>query len=319
MNDKIIIKGATENNLKDIDVTIPKNQLVVITGVSGCGKSSLAFNTIYEEGKRRYMESLSSYARMFLGGSEKPKVVSIDGLCPTIAIEQKTSSHNPRSTVGTVTEIYDYLRLLFARIGVPYCPNGHGQIESLTIKKINEKVLALLKNDDKLIIYAPVASQQKGTFVTEIIDWKKAGFKRIRVDQVVVDLDDEIKLEKNSKHDIEIVIDRILFHHDEQTIERMNASINTAIEYGNQQLMISINDKMYSFSTRHCCKVCGFSIPEIEPRLFSFNSPTGACVDCKGLGYTYVCDPNKLFNMESSINDGGIDYYKNVINTDNLD
>ncbi|MDR0752890.1 MAG: excinuclease ABC subunit UvrA [Mycoplasmataceae bacterium] len=319
--DKIIIKGARENNLKNIDIEIPKNKFVIITGVSGCGKSSLAFNTIYEEGKRRYIESLSSYARMFLGGNEKPDVDSIEGLTPAISIEQKTTNNNPRSTVGTITEIYDYLRLLFAKIGVPYCPNGHGKIEALTIEQIKEKIINELNENDKFEILAPIFYHQKGTFIEELEKIKKQGFFRVRIDKNVYLLEnEEILLDKNKFHDLDVVVDRIIFHNDDETKTRLNEALERTIKTSEGKVILVKEDKEVFFSQTHACKICGFTIPELEPRLFSFNSPTGACDVCKGLGYTFEPDENKMIpNWEKTINEGAIDFFKNTVNTTNLE
>jgi excinuclease ABC subunit A len=319
MIDKITIKGARENNLKNINVEIPKNQLVVITGVSGSGKSSLAFNTIYEEGKRRYMESLSSYARQFLGGNEKPDVDAIEGLCPAIAIDQKTTSHNPRSTVGTVTEIYDYLRILFARIGRPYCPNGHGPIEALTPKQILNLILEKCHDNDKLILLAPVVNNQKGAFTEELNEFRKLGFLRIRIDNEFFSLDDDIKLEKSKHHQIDLVIDRIVVHHDHNTTSRLANSLETALKHGSGKVCVLINDQPTTYSASHSCKICGFSVPDLEPKLFSFNSPTGACEHCKGLGFNFEPDENKMIpDWDLSINEGGIDFFKKSVNSTSI-
>jgi excinuclease ABC subunit A len=308
MINKIVIKGAKENNLKDVNIEIPKDKLVIITGVSGSGKSSLAFDTIYEEGKRRYMESLSSYARMFLGGNEKPNVESIDGLSPSISIDQKTTSHNPRSTVGTVTEIYDYLRVLYARIGTPYCPHGHGKIESLTIKEIQDKIINSCKNGDKLQVLSPIVNREKGTFKNELEKLKREGFLRVRADGNIYSLDDTITLEKNKVHSIAIVIDRIVFNKDKETTSRINEALEIALKHGEEKVITLVNDKEEFYTKTHACKVCGFNIPELEPRLFSFNSPTGACDYCKGLGFTYEPDEEKMVpDPDLSINDGGIE------------
>jgi excinuclease ABC subunit A len=320
MEDKIIIKGARENNLKNINLEIPKNKLVVITGLSGSGKSSLAFDTIYAEGQRRYLESLSSYARQFLGGNEKPDVDSIEGLSPAISIDQKSTSHNPRSTVGTVTEIYDYLRVLFARVGTPYCPHGHGIIETLTTKQILNKIIEKFIDGDKLQILSPYMHHQKGTFKTEIEKLKGEGFLRIRVDNHNYSLDEKIELEKNKFHNIDIIVDRIIAHNDNDTKSRINDALETALKYGNGKAVIIDNDEETLYSQSHSCKVCGFTIPEMEPRLFSFNAPTGACPKCKGLGFTYEPDEDKMIPDSSlSINDGGIEYFKNTVNTTSLD
>jgi excinuclease ABC subunit A len=318
--DKIIVKGAKENNLKNVSVEIPKNKLTIITGVSGSGKSSLAFNTIYEEGKRRYIESLSSYARHFLGGNEKPNVESIEGLMPAISIDQKTTNNNPRSTVGTVTEIYDFLRILFARIGTPMCPNGHGVIETLTNKQITDKILIQLKEGDKLYLLAPAATHEKGTFVNELEKIKHNGFLRVRVDGKYYTLDENIKLDKNRFHDVDIVVDRIVFKNDEETKSRIFEVVENCLKYGQGKAISIINDKETLYSQSHSCKVCGFVIPELEPRLFSFNSPTGACPHCKGLGFTYEPEEERMIpDFDKTINDGGIDYFKNTVNTTSID
>jgi excinuclease ABC subunit A len=317
---EIIVKGARENNLKNIDVTIPKNKLVIITGVSGSGKSTLAFDTIYSEGQRRYLESLSTYARQFLGGNEKPDVDSIEGLSPAIAIDQKSTSHNPRSTVGTVTEIYDFLRVLYAKIGTPLCPNGHGEIESLTNKQILEKVVNSFKDEDKIQILSPYIIRAKGSFAVELEKLKKEGYLRVRIDNEIYSLDDQIKLDKNKFHDIDIIIDRIVGHKDDQTLERINLSLETATEKSQGVVKVLVNDKESIFSKSSSCKICGFTFPKIEPRLFSFNSPIGACTYCHGLGFTYEPDVEKIIPDPSlSINEGAIDYFKNTMNSSSLD
>ena len=316
----IQVKGARENNLKNINVDIPKNKFVVITGLSGSGKSSLAFDTIYAEGRRRYLESLSSYARQFLGGNEKPDVDKIEGLSPAIAINQKSTSHNPRSTVGTITEIYDYLRVLYARIGEPYCPNGHGKIETLTTKQIIDKIFELFKQDDKIQILSPIIKKQKGTFKNELEKFRKDGFLRVRIDNNVYSLDEEINLEKNLFHNIDIIVDRVIGNFDHDTKLRITQSIETALKYGNNNVTVLINDKEYTYSIKHSCSKCNFTIPELEPRLFSFNSPIGACPYCKGLGFTYEPDELKMVpDPELSINEGGLVYFKNTVNTDTID
>ncbi|WEK83303.1 MAG: excinuclease ABC subunit UvrA [Mycoplasma sp.] len=318
---QLVIRGARENNLKNIDVTIPKNQLVVITGLSGSGKSSLAFDTIYAEGQRRYLESLSTYARQFLGGNEKPDVDSIEGLSPAISISQKTTSHNPRSTVGTVTEIYDFLRVLFARIGVPYCPNGHGKIETLTVSQIVDQINENFNENDKIQILSVFAVKQKGTFKTEFEKLRANGFLRVEVDGIILSLDEKIELEKNKFHNINIVIDRIIGHHDHETKMRITDAVETALKHSdNKQIIVYVNDNKLTYSEAHSCAVCGFNIPEMEPRLFSFNSPIGACKRCKGLGVTFEPDPDKMLpHPELSINDGGIEFFKNTVNTTNID
>ncbi|MGP4078865.1 excinuclease ABC subunit UvrA [Pseudalkalibacillus sp. R45] len=281
-NEHITIKGAREHNLKGIDVTIPRNKLVVMTGLSGSGKSSLAFDTIYAEGQRRYVESLSAYARQFLGQMDKPDVDSIEGLSPAISIDQKTTSKNPRSTVGTVTEIYDYLRLLFARIGVPICPNHDVPITSQTIQQMVDRIIEYPERT-KLQILAPVVSGRKGEHVKVLEDIKKEGYVRVRVDGEITDVSEEIKLEKNKKHSIEIVVDRIVVKDGVET--RLADSLETALNIADGKVIVEvIGEEELLFSQHHACPYCGFSIGELEPRLFSFNSPFGACSSCDGLG-----------------------------------
>lgn len=318
-NDFIIVQKARENNLKNIDINIPKNQLVVITGLSGSGKSSLAFDTIYAEGQRRYLESLSSYARMFLGGIEKPDVDSIEGLSPAVSIDQKSTSHNPRSTVGTVTEIYDYLRILWARIGQPYCPRGHGLIQTQTPKQIVDRLLACDDNA-RLQLLAPVAINEKGTFKNTFERLRKRGFLRVLVDARVHSLDEDIQLAKNLRHDVYVIVDRIVVHHDTQTRQRLTDAVETALEIGNNILGATINEQPIAmFSRQHACVQCDFVIPELEPRLFSFNSPVGACDYCRGLGFTYEPDAEQLLpDPTKSINEGGIDFFKHTVNTTSL-
>ena len=290
MNSDLIIKGARENNLKNVDLTIPRDKLVVFTGLSGSGKSTLAFETIYAEGQRRYVESLSSYARMFLGQMEKPDVDSIEGLSPAISIDQKTTSHNPRSTVGTVTEIYDYFRLLFSRIGVPYCPVCGKEISRQTVDQIADKVLVLPENS-KIIVKAPVYRGKKGEYKQQFESYKKSGFARVEVDGIIYSLDEEIKLDKNIKHDISVVVDRLVVKDGVES--RLNDSIETAVKLADGLVTISVlggEDTLYS--TKYACADCGISIEEIEPRLFSFNSPFGACPDCNGLGFKNEVDPD---------------------------
>lgn len=323
-NNYIMVRGAKENNLKNVNVDIPKNKLVVVTGVSGSGKSSLVFDTIFAEGKRRYLDSLSSYARQFLGNSDKPEVDSIEGLSPAISIDQKSTSHNPRSTVGTVTEIYDYLRLMFARIGQPYCPNCHIKIESQTLKQIFDKIWEF-DEGDKLEFYSPIAINEKGTFKNEFEKLKREGFIRVRVDKKQYILDEDINLDKNKRHNIDIVVDRVVLHKDQDTKSRIYDTLETVVKYSNGKIILdrikANNDvEEYDYNQNASCKKCGFSLPEIEPRLFSFNSPIGACERCKGLGFTYEPDPHKIFlNKNLSINEGGIDYFKNTVNTNTLD
>ncbi len=288
--DYLKIKGAKENNLKNIDLTIPRDKLVVFTGLSGSGKSTLAFETIYAEGQRRYVESLSSYARMFLGQMEKPDVESIEGLSPAISIDQKTTSHNPRSTVGTVTEIYDYFRLLFARIGVPFCPNCGRQIERQTVDQIADKVTALPEGS-KILINAPVVRGKKGEYQKNFESYRKNGYARVEVDGIVYSLDEEIKLDKNVKHNISVVVDRLVVK--EGIEKRLSDSLETALKLADGLVCVSVVDGDSTlYSTKYACPDCGISIEEIEPRLFSFNNPFGACPECLGLGFRNEIDEN---------------------------
>lgn len=296
--DYIKIKGAKENNLKNVDLTIPRDKLVVFTGLSGSGKSTLAFETIYAEGQRRYVESLSSYARMFLGQMDKPDVESIEGLSPAISIDQKTTSHNPRSTVGTVTEIYDYFRLLFARVGVPHCPKCGRPISRQTVDQISDKVMELPEGT-KILINAPVVRGKKGEYTKNFENYKKSGFARVEVDGVVYDLSEEIKLDKNIKHDISVVVDRLVVK--EGIEKRLSDSLETAIKLADGLVSVQLlGGESTLYSTKYACPDCGISIEEIEPRLFSFNNPHGACPECLGLGFRneideklVVRDPNK--------------------------
>ncbi len=303
--DRIIVKGARENNLKNINVEIPKNKLVVMTGISGSGKSSLAFDTIYAEGQRRYIESLSAYARQFLGGMEKPDVDSIEGLSPAISIDQKTTSRNPRSTVGTVTEIYDYLRLLFARIGVPYCPVHKIPISSQSIEEMVNKVLEY-KIDNRLIIYAPIVRGEKGTYKDLLDNLRREGYVRARIDGEQYDLSEDINLDKNKKHSIDVVIDRLVLKEDIRS--RLYESIETATKLSQGKVLIDImGDKEILFSEKFACPHCDYSLPELEPRMFSFNSPYGACLDCKGLGFKMEIDEDLLIpDKNLSIKQGAI-------------
>ena len=290
MKENLIIKGARANNLKNIDVVIPRDKLVVLTGLSGSGKSTLAFDTIYAEGQRRYVESLSSYARMFLGQMEKPDVDSIDGLSPAISIDQKTTSHNPRSTVGTVTEIYDYFRLLFARVGVPHCPNCGKEISRQTVDQICDKVMTLPVGS-KILVNAPVVRGKKGEYTKNLQGYKKSGFARVEIDGIVYDLDEEIKLDKNKKHNISVVVDRLIVK--EGIEKRLSDSIETAIKLADGLVSVHIIDgETQLYSTKYSCPDCGISIEEIEPRLFSFNNPFGACPECHGLGFNKRVDPD---------------------------
>ncbi|EZH66426.1 excinuclease ABC subunit A [Bacillaceae bacterium JMAK1] len=280
--DNIRVKGARSHNLKNVDITIPRDKLVVFTGLSGSGKSSLAFDTIYAEGQRRYVESLSAYARQFLGQMDKPDVDSIEGLSPAISIDQKTTSQNPRSTVGTVTEIYDYLRLLFARIGVPYCPNHNIPITSQSVQQMIDQLLEYPERT-KMQILAPIVSGRKGTHKKVFDDLKKQGYVRVRVDGTILDLSEDIELDKNKKHSIEVVVDRIVI---KEGIEaRLSGSLETGLDLAGGQILIDlIDDDEIRFNQHHSCPQCGFSIGELEPRLFSFNNPFGACPTCDGLG-----------------------------------
>jgi excinuclease ABC subunit A len=303
--DKIVIKGARENNLKNVDLEIPKNSLVVMTGVSGSGKSSLAFDTIYAEGQRRYVESLSAYARQFLGGTSKPDVDSIDGLSPSISIDQKSTNNNPRSTVGTVTEIYDYLRLLFARIGVPYCPNHHKPIKSQSIEEMTNKILSF-EEGTKLEIMAPVVRAEKGTHVDLLNDLRSKGYSRVRINGEVRDLSEDIKLEKNKKDTIEVVVDRVVVRDSERS--RIFESIEASTKLADGRVLFNIiGGEEILMSENYACIDCNFSMPPLETRMFSFNSPWGACDECNGLGIKKKVSEDLLIpNKKKSINDGGI-------------
>ena len=303
--DKIIIKGARVNNLKNIDIEIPKNKLVVITGVSGSGKSSLAFDTIYAEGQRRYVESLSAYARQFLGNTEKVDVDSIEGLSPSISIDQKTTNNNPRSTVGTVTEIYDYLRLLFSRIGIPYCPNHHVPITSQSIEEMVNKILNY-EEGTKIMVESPIAKGEKGTHKDTLEELRKSGYIRVKIDGEIHDLTEEIELEKNKKHNINVIIDRLIIK--ESIRSRLYEAIETATKLGKGKVIIDIIGKEeVLFSENFACPYCDYSLEELEPRIFSFNAPYGACPDCKGLGIQYKIDVDLVIpDKDKSINEGAI-------------
>ncbi len=291
MKDHIFVKGAKENNLKNIDVSIPKNSLTVFTGLSGSGKSTLAFDTIFAEGQRRYMESLSSYARQFLGMMEKPDVESIDGLSPAISIDQKTTSHNPRSTVGTVTEIYDYLRLLFARAGTPHCPKCGREIKRQTVDEIADRVMEMPAGS-RIMVAAPVVRGKKGEYKKELAGFRKSGFARVKIDGIVYDLQEEIALEKNIRHNISVVVDRLVVK--EGVLKRLAESLESALKLADGLVVIDDGEKETLFSSRYACPDCGISIEEIEPRLFSFNTVWGACPDCSGLGFTQKIDPDLI-------------------------
>lgn len=292
MQNSIIIKGAKEHNLKDINIEIPRDKLVVITGLSGSGKSSLAFDTLYAEGQRRYVESLSSYARQFLGLMEKPDVESIEGLSPAISIDQKTTSRNPRSTVGTVTEIYDYIRLLYARIGVPYCPNCGKKIEKQTIDQIIDSVMSL-EEGTRIQVLAPVVRGKKGEYTKLLQDFQKEGFVRIRVDGEVYELTDDIEIDRKKKHNIELVVDRLVVKEEIRT--RLTESVETALKYANNLVVIDIpGDKEILYSQNYACPDCNISIEELTPRMFSFNNPFGACPTCTGIGYLMKMDEDLI-------------------------
>ncbi len=305
LQNSIFIKGARENNLKNIDVEIPRDKLVVITGLSGSGKSSLAFDTIYAEGQRRYVESLSSYARMFLGQMDKPDVDYIEGLSPAISIDQKTTSKNPRSTVGTVTEIHDYMRLLWARIGVPHCPKCGKEIRQQSIDQIVDRIMALPEGT-RLQLLSPVIRGKKGEHIKVLEDAKKSGYVRARIDGIVYDLGEEIRLEKNKKHNIEIIVDRLILK--PEIVRRLTDSAETALALSGGILYVDAGeDELLSFSQNYACEDCGISIEELAPRLFSFNNPHGACPTCTGLGVQLLVDPELIMpNPNLSIMDGGI-------------
>lgn len=317
MENKIVIKGAKENNLKNIDLELPKNSLIVFSGLSGSGKTTLAFDTIFAEGQRRYMESLSSYARQFLGSYDKPNVDSIDGLSPSIAIDQKSVSHNPRSTVGTVTEIYDYLRLLFGRVGIPYCPNHHTPIISFSPSMMTDIVLDYPEGT-KIQLLAPVVHDEKGTH-KEILDKIRVnGFSRLRVDGTPLLIEEVKDLDKNKRHNIDIIVDRIIVKKENRT--RIYESIETALDWSHGLLVILTEDGERVLSDKHTCPICGFSVPKVEPRLFSFNAPLGFCPDCKGLGMKREVDPDILIpNKDLSIRQGAIRWFRNIIDSKNIE
>lgn len=308
-NDYIVIKGAKENNLKNIDLKLPKNKLIVMTGLSGSGKSSLAFDTLYQEGQRRYVESLSSYARQFLGSYEKPNVERIDGLSPSISIDQRSTSKNPRSTVGTNTEIYDFLRLLYARIGVPYCPGSDIPLSKQTIEEMTQRVMEL-ETGSKVVIMSPVVRRQKGTHKKLLDALRKDGFTRVKIDDVLDELDETIVLDKNKNHDVSLIIDRLIVK--EGIESRLSDSIELASGKSGGYVDVEVNgSRTLHFSEFYACEGVDFTIPDLEPRLFSFNSPIGACDECKGLGKKLNISENLALNYEKSINEGGILPYKN--------
>ncbi|MBO5868494.1 MAG: excinuclease ABC subunit UvrA, partial [Oscillospiraceae bacterium] len=319
MNDKIRIRGARENNLQNVDVTIPRDKLVVFTGLSGSGKSSLAFDTIYAEGQRRYVESLSAYARQFLGQMDKPDVDAIEGLSPAISIDQKTTSKNPRSTVGTVTEIYDYLRLLWARVGIPHCPKCGKEIRRQTIDQIVDRIEALGEGT-KFIILSPVVRGKKGEHVKVFEDARKAGFARVRVDGILYDLNESITCEKNKKHTIELVVDRLVIKEGQR--RRLTDSVETACAHSGGLVVIQLpkDETELSFSQNYACEDCGISLSELEPRMFSFNNPAGACSTCTGLGFQLVADEDLVIpDKTKSLFEGAIQVNGwNSIRTDSI-
>ncbi len=301
--DKIVVKGAREHNLKNIDVEIPKNKLVVITGISGSGKSSLAFDTLYAEGQRRYIESLSAYARQFLGKIKKPDVDYIEGLSPSISIDQRGVSHNPRSTVGTVTEIYDYMRLLFARIGVPHCPKCGRKIERQTVDQMVDRIKRY-PDGSKIQILAPVVKGKKGEFKNLFAKIRREGFVRVRVDGVTMWVEEEIPLDRNKRHNIEVVVDRVVLKED--VLVRLADSLEVALKLAEGTVLVLVDEEELMFSERFACPVCGISLPKIEPRLFSFNSPYGACPVCDGIGFKMEFDPELMIDEDLSISKGAI-------------
>ncbi len=304
MKEEIYVKGAKENNLKNIDVRIPRNTLTVFTGLSGSGKSTLAFDTIFAEGQRRYIESLSSYARQFLGQMEKPDVELIDGLSPAISIDQKTTSHNPRSTVGTVTEIYDYFRLLFARVGIPHCPECGREIRRQSVDEIADRVM-LMPEGSKIMVEAPVFRGKKGEFVKELASYKKSGYGRVKIDGIIYDLQEDIKLEKNIRHNISVIIDRLIIK--DGVIKRLTDSLESALRLADGLVVIDSDGNEELYSSKYACPECGISIEEIEPRIFSFNTPWGACPECSGLGFRQVVDPDLICpDKTKSLNEGAI-------------
>ncbi|MBQ2584675.1 MAG: excinuclease ABC subunit UvrA, partial [Erysipelotrichaceae bacterium] len=317
MNDKIIIRGARVNNLKNIDLDLPRNKLIVMTGLSGSGKTSLAFDTIYAEGQRRYVESLSSYARQFLGGVDKPDVDVIEGLSPAIAIDQKTTSNNPRSTVATITEIYDYLRLLYARCGIAYCPNHNEPIEAMTITSMIRNIMNF-EEGERMEILANIVTNKKGTFKDLFEKLKKDGYLRLYVDDELYDIEEVPELDKNKRHNIEVVVDRMVKREGIET--RLSDSLEIALRLADGTCEIKHGGRKDLFSSHQACPKCGFTVPRLEPRLFSFNSPIGACDECKGLGVTMSVDLDYLMpDMTKSIAEGGIRYYKNIYGSNNLE
>ncbi|MCP4215432.1 MAG: excinuclease ABC subunit UvrA, partial [bacterium] len=305
----IRIKGAREHNLQNINVTLPRDKFIVITGLSGSGKSTLAFDTLYAEGQRRYVESLSAYARQFLGLMSKPDVDSIEGLSPAISIEQKTTSKNPRSTVGTVTEIYDYLRLLFARIGTPYCPTHNIKIEAQSPERISQRIAAEM--DGTVTILSPIIRQKKGTYEKLITDLNKDGYTRVRVNKTIQRTDEKIKLDRYKKHDIEIVIDRVKTS---DTSRLTEACENALMKSKGLMIVLDKDEKEHTFSSDMSCPECDVMFEELQPRMFSFNSPFGACETCHGLGIKMDFDPDLIIPDKSlCIADGALAIYRNAV------
>ena len=300
MNEKIVIKGAREHNLKNISIEIPKNQFVVITGVSGSGKSSLAFDTIYSEGQRRYVESLSAYARQFIGQMTKPEVDSIEGLSPAISIEQKSVSKNPRSTVGTMTEVYDYMRLLYAHTGTPHCHSCGREVTRQSVQEIVDAIISSNEEEEKLVIMAPVAKEKKGEHKNLFANLLKKGYVRARVDGEVMYLEDEINLDKNKKHTIEAVIDRLILKKDDKEFEsRVTEAVESADGLSEGNVIVEIGGKDHFYSENFACPICDISLPEITPRLFSFNAPYGACPECNGIVKKLEVDEYTLILVEN--------------------
>ncbi|QHX36190.1 excinuclease ABC subunit A [Spiroplasma sp. TIUS-1] len=323
MKDKIIVIGAKEHNLKNINIEVPKNKLVVFTGVSGSGKSSLAFNTIYAEGERRYVESLSSFSRQFIKTTEKPRVDDIEGLSPAISIDQRTTSHNPRSTVGTATEIHDHLRLLWANIGQVFCINGHGEISSQTVQEIYNSVKKNVKEGDQIFIQSPIVRDKKGTHKDLFYNLKKENFVRVIVDGDMRLLEDDIELEQNKRHNIEIVVDRLIYKNTDDLNSRLFSAIEMCAMYSKGLVKIvepKNGNKEVLYSTNHSCKKCGFMISNLEPNLFSFNKKDGACEECSGLGTNMIPDFNLIVPDKSlTINQGAIAFFKNTVGSKNID
>ncbi|HQN22743.1 MAG: excinuclease ABC subunit UvrA [Thermotogae bacterium] len=312
MLNSIIIKGAREHNLKNVSLSLPRNAFIVITGLSGSGKSSLAFDTIYAEGQRRYLESLSSYARQFLGDMKKPEVEMIEGLSPAVAIDQKTVSHNPRSTVGTVTEIYDYLRLLYAHIGIPHCSKCGRELSRMSVDEIVDILIQELGEEEKILILSPIAREKRGEYKKDFESFRKKGYSKIRVDNIIYDLEEDIQIDKNNRHTIHLVVDRLKFQKDKDHLQRLADSIELALKEGNGFVEIEETDTQRNFlySEDYTCPVCGISIPSITPKIFSFNTPWGACKSCTGLGYTMEVDPDLMIDPELPIEKGAVKMFK---------